>query len=117
MTEVISFFTRRQGVNIAVVANYLLLAIVLVASSTAAPCEPLAARFIILLLWALVILLMAYISVTDRNSLWWMVPQIIALGLALLTPLSTTMYRSQISGDICFYNNITPLFEPQKPSK
>jgi hypothetical protein len=112
MTEVISFFTRRQGVNIAIVANYILLAILLVAGSTAAPCEPLAARFVIVLLWILLILIMAYIALQSRNSLWWMTPQIIALLLALLSPLSMNIYQSKGSGDICFYNNSPPLFEP-----
>jgi hypothetical protein len=111
MTEVISFFTRRQGVNIAIAVNYILLAVLLIANSTAAPCEPLAARSVIVLLWILVILIMAYIGLQSRDSLWWMVPQVIALTFALLSLLSTTMYQSQASGDLCFYNS-PPLFEP-----
>lgn len=114
MTGVISFFTRYQYVNTAIVANYILLAVLLLANSAATSCEPMAARLITVLLWILVLLIMAYIALTNRSSLWWMVPQIIALGLGLFSTMSMTLYRSHVSGEICFYNNTSDksLFAP-----
>ncbi len=104
MTEVGAFFRYRQGVNIAILANYLLLAVLLIINSAAAPCEPAAARLIVFLLWTLVVLLIAYVWVASRDRLWWILPQILALALAIISLATMTIYQSQGSGDICLYD-------------
>ena len=104
MTAVSAFFTYRQGVNIAILANYLLLALLILINSAAAPCEPAAARLIVVLLWALVILVIAYVWVVSREQMWWMVPQILVLAFAIISLATMTIYQSQGSGDICLYD-------------
>ncbi len=104
MTAVGAFLTYRQGVNIAILANYVLLAILIVIHSATAPCEPVAARLIVILLWTLVILVIAYVWVTSRDRLWWMLPQILALALAIISTATMTIYQPQGSGDICLYD-------------
>jgi hypothetical protein len=103
VTSVGAFFTYRQGVNIAILANYLVLALLIIINSAAAPCEPAAARLIVILLWALVLLLIAYVAVLSRDLLWWMVPQILALALAIISLATMTIYQSH-AGDICIYD-------------
>jgi len=104
VTAVSAFFTYRQGVNIAILANYLLLALLILINSAAAPCEPAAARLIVVLLWALVILVGAYVWVVSREQMWWMTPQILALAFAIISMATMTIYQSQGSGDICLYD-------------
>ncbi|WP_325365417.1 hypothetical protein [Asticcacaulis sp.] len=90
--------------NIAILANYVLLAILIIINSAAAPCEPAAARLIVALLWLLVILVIAYVWVASRDRLWWMLPQILALALAIISTATMTIYQSQGSGNICLYD-------------
>lgn len=104
VTAVGAFLTYRQGVNIAILANYLLLALLIAINSVAAPCEPPAARLIVILLWILVILVIAYVWVTSRDRLWWMLPQILALAVTIISTATMTIYQSQGSGDICLYD-------------
>ena len=104
VTEIGAFFTYRQGVNIAILSNYVLLAILLIINSTVAPCEPAAVRLIVVLLWLLVILLVAYVAVLSRDRLWWMLPQILALALAIMSLATMTIYQSRGNGDICLYD-------------
>lgn len=94
----------RQGVNIAILANYILLAILIVIHSVTGQCEPAAARLIVILLWLLVLLVIAYVWVTCRERLWWMLPQVLALTLAIMSLATMTIYQSQSSGDICLYD-------------
>lgn len=104
MTAVGAFFTYRQGVNIAILANYALLAVLIIINSGAAPCEPAAFRLIVVLLWLLVILLVAYVAVLSRDRLWWMLPQVLALLLAIISVATMTIYQSYGNGDICLYD-------------
>ena len=104
MTSVGAFFTYRQGVNIAILSNYILLAILIAINAVAVPCEPTAARLIVILLWILVLLVIAYVWATCRNRLWWMLPQILALVVAIISTATMTIYQSQGSGDICLYD-------------
>lgn len=99
-----AFFTYRLGVNIAILANYALLAILIIINAATAPCEPAAARLIVVLLWVLVILVISYVAVASRDRLWWMLPQILALLLAIVSTMTMTIYQSQGSGDICLYD-------------
>ncbi|MGN6208999.1 hypothetical protein [Asticcacaulis sp.] len=114
MTSVGAFFTYRQGVNIAILANYILLAILIVIHSVTAQCEPPAARLIVILLWLLVLLVIAYVWVTCRERLWWMLPQMLALALAIMSLATMTIYQSQGSGDICLYDPNPIKFELRK---
>lgn len=104
MTAVGAFLTYRQGVNIAILANYVLLAVLIIINSGAAPCEPAAFRLIVVLLWLLVILLVAYVAVLSRDLLWWMLPQVLALLLAIISVATMTIYQSYGNGDICLYD-------------
>lgn len=104
MTEVGAFLTYRQGVNIAILANYALLATLIFIGSAASPCEPPAARLIVVLLWTLVVLLIAYVWVTSRDRLWWMLPQMLALVVAIISMATMTVYQSYGNGDICLYD-------------
>ena len=112
MTSVGAFFTYRQGVNIAILANYILLAILIAINAAAVPCEPAAARLIVVLLWILVFLLIAYVWVTCRERLWWVVPQMLALIIAIISTATMTIYQSQGSGDICLYDPNPIKFDP-----
>jgi hypothetical protein len=91
-------------VNIAILANYVLLAVLIIINSGAAPCEPAAFRLIVVLLWLLVILLVAYVAVLSRDLLWWMLPQVLALLLAIISVATMTIYQSYGNGDICLYD-------------
>lgn len=104
MTAVGAFLTYRQGVNIAILANYVLLAVLIIINSGAAPCEPAVFRLIVVLLWLLVILLVAYVAVLSRDLLWWMLPQVLALLLAIISVATMTIYQSYGNGDICLYD-------------
>jgi hypothetical protein len=104
VTAVGAFLTYRQGVNIAILANYVLLAVLIIINSGAAPCEPAAFRLIVVLLWLLVILLVAYVAVLSRDLLWWMLPQVLALLLAIISVATMTIYQSYGNGDICLYD-------------
>ena len=114
MTAVNAFFTYRQGVNIAILANYVLLALLILINAAATPCEPAAARLIVVLLWVLVILVIAYVWVASRDRLWWMLPQILALALAIISVATMTVYKSYGNGDICLYDPNPIKFELKK---
>ncbi len=104
MPAVSAFFTYRQGVNIAILSNYILLAVLIIINAGAAPCEPAAFRLIVILLWLLVILLVAYVAVLSKDRLWWMLPQALALLLAIISLATMTVYQSYGNGDICLYD-------------
>lgn len=60
------------------------------------------------------LLVIAYVWVTCRERLWWMLPQMLALALAIMSLATMTIYQSQGSGDICLYDPNPIKFELRK---